>query len=130
MSEASLRESLASKVALASIASKQHHSCCIPRKQDTWEWMSREVQAVERRLRSYAGSASLFSYSSGHTLLERLPSSPRAAGQQALHAAQAPLVASHQALQSAVALCQRHSFEASQHTAQQLWFEVLQVLLA
>lgn len=75
------------------------------------------------------GSASLFSYSSGHTLLERHPSSPRAAGQQPLHGRQAALVASHQALKSAVALCQRHSLEARQDTAHHLWFQLLQVAL-
>ena len=77
----------------------------------------------ECRLAGYAGSASLFSYSSGHTLLERQASSPRAAGQSG----QAALVASHQALKSAVALCQRHSLEASQDTAHHLWFQLLQV---
>lgn len=79
------------------------------------------------RLRGYAGSASLFSYSSGHTLLERHASSPKAGGGVPLRPPQAPLLDSHQALKSAVALCQRHSLEASQQVAQQLWFEVLQV---
>ena len=79
------------------------------------------------RLRGYAGSAALFSYSSGHSLLERLPSSPRIPGHQPPIPPQAALVASHHALKSAVALCQRHSFEASQDTAQQLWFDILQV---
>lgn len=81
------------------------------------------------RLKGYAGSASLFSYSSGHTLLERHASTPRPAGGHHLRPPQTPLLASHQALKSAVALCQRHSLEASQETAQQLWFEVLQVSL-
>lgn len=79
------------------------------------------------RLKGYAGSASLFSYSSGHTLLERHASTPRPAGGHHLRPPQTPLLASHQALKSAVAVCQRHSLEASQETAQQLWFEVLQV---
>ena len=78
------------------------------------------------RLKGYAGSASLFSYSSGHTLLERHASTPRAAGNPS-RAPQTPLLAAHQALKAAVALCQRHSLEASQDIAQQLWFEVLQV---
>ncbi|KAL3136710.1 hypothetical protein ABBQ38_005943 [Trebouxia sp. C0009 RCD-2024] len=84
------------------------------------------VATAPGRLRGYVGSASLFSYSSGHTLLERHPSSPRAAGQQPLHGRQAALVASHQALKSAVALCQRHSLEARQDTAHHLWFQLLQ----
>jgi len=78
------------------------------------------------RLKGYAGSASLFSYSSGHTLLERHASTPRAAGDPS-RPPQTTLLAAHQALKAAVALCQRHSLEASQDMAQQLWFEVLQV---
>jgi len=78
------------------------------------------------RLKGYAGSASLFSYSSGHTLLERHASTPKAAGDPS-RPPQTPLLAAHQALKAAVALCQRHSLEASQDMAHQLWFEVLQV---
>ncbi|KAL0048183.1 hypothetical protein WJX82_009442 [Trebouxia sp. C0006] len=83
------------------------------------------VTSASGRLKGYAGSASLFSYSSGHTLLERHASTPRAAGNPS-RAPQTPLLAAHQALKAAVALCQRHSLEASQDMAQQLWFEVLQ----
>ncbi|KAA6422788.1 MAG: hypothetical protein FRX49_07323 [Trebouxia sp. A1-2] len=84
-----------------------------------------DIAAAIKLLRGYAGSASLFSYSSGHTLLERHASTPTAAGDPS-RPPQTPLLAAHQALKAAVALCQRHSLEASQDMAQQLWFEVLQ----
>ncbi|KAL0018560.1 hypothetical protein WJX77_004866 [Trebouxia sp. C0004] len=83
------------------------------------------VTSTSGRMKGYAGSASLFSYSSGHTLLERHASTPTAASDPS-RPPQAPLLAAHQALKAAVALCQRHSLEASQDMAQQLWFEVLQ----
>ena len=95
---------------------------------DSGEEVGMLINACKCRLAGYAGSASLFSYSSGHTLLERRAFRPRAAGQLDCHVGQAPLVASHQALKSAVALCQRHSLEASQDTAHHLWFQLLQVL--
>ena len=84
----------------------------------------------EYRLKGHGGSAAFFSSSSHmpHLALDGQGSSPRAA--QRLHAGlsgQAVVGEAHQALKSAVGLCQRHSQDTSQEAAQHLWFCVLQV---